>query len=132
VLTAHITYGRSGYSLEIEKTPLWSFVADEVIGTVVMEWICAGTGHHLCAPRDWMYEVGIGTDPDPEPSTRLPHRWSLGQAAFWISQHAIEPFWRRRTTVFTTPLTRDQVMEHFPDRVPDWFTDSDDTDSAGR
>ena len=128
VRQAHILHGRDGYSLEIESAPDWAVLVDTITETVVLEWICTRwLGHFICAPPDWAYELGFGTD-QGDPSTALPHRWSLGQLLFKVSQNVGVLSWKRAKREMVIPLTREQVAEHFPDVLTDWFADLDDYD----
>ena len=126
---ASITHGRDGYSIWIENVPAWAWLIDQVTETVMLRWIDPALGHHLCAPRDWMYDLGVGTDPEEDEDLRLPHRWSLGQLAFTVTQSAGTLHLKRSKREMIIPVTREQVAEHFPDALSDWFDRLDDYDT---
>lgn len=119
---AEISHGRDGYTLVIERVPWWAY-------TIESAWflgVCPATGHLLCGPRDWMYAIGFGADPEPDPDLRLGHRWSLGHGAFAVSQYMGALTHRHTATVVKIPVTREFVHLNFPENAVDW--DSEDPD----
>lgn len=128
---AVLSHGRDGFQLNVDHVPFWAWTLSEAT-----EWtfhgVCAATGHRICGPPEWTFHVGVGTDPFPDPELRQPHRWSVGQALCWWSQHSGYAFaWKRTKTELKIPLTNEQAAEIDSQWVAQALEMYDDTTDLG-